>query len=171
MLTFAQARNCPFAPKEIIALQSVIAVPYVDVFGEEQMGQLVIHRDLAAEVGGIFGRLYARRFPIGRIVPIVRFNGDDLLSMAANNTSGFCYRNILGTGRLSMHATGRAIDLNPAYNPYTVRSGNTYPPGAEYDPSRPGTITQEIADEFRSRGWVWGGDWERKDWHHFEKPE
>ncbi len=88
-----------------------------------------------------------------------------------NNSSGFNYRNITGGDQLSMHAFGRAIDLNPARNPY-VREGRILPEGAAYDPSISGTITPtcELVSFFKRKAWVWGGDWmDKKDYMHFEK--
>ena len=91
--------------------------------------------------------------------------------MLANNTSAFNYRTIAGTTRLSNHATGRAIDINPMLNPF-MRDAYVAPSGATYDTKISGTVTEKIAEIFKSRGWSWGGDWtDRKDWQHFERPD
>lgn len=50
------------------------------------------------------------------------------------------------------------------------RDGAVIPPGAKYDVSQPGTLTPEAVSIFKSYGFGWGGDWEHKDWQHFEKP-
>ena len=42
----------------------------------------------------------------------------DTNSIGHNNTSAFNYRVVPGTDRLSNHAMGFAIDLNPVENPY-----------------------------------------------------
>jgi peptidoglycan L-alanyl-D-glutamate endopeptidase CwlK len=102
----------------------------------------------------------------------VKYGWSDDESMAANNSSGFNYRYIAGTDKLSQHAYGRAIDINPLFNPY-IRGDVVDPPGGVYDPSRPGTLVagDAIVQAFEARGWTWGGRWDtRKDWHHFEKP-
>jgi hypothetical protein len=105
----------------------------------------------------------------------LQFEWDDDRSMAANNTSGFNYRPMTGDGtsatRLSPHALGRAIDINPLLNPY-IKGEMIKPDGAVYDPSRPGTITADsfIVKFLKKRGWTWGGDWTSlKDYQHFEK--
>jgi hypothetical protein len=117
------------------------------------------------------------RPPVASVIPIsdpVFFaNGrwSDHLSMAANNTSSFNYRVVAGTSTLSAHATGRAIDINPAFNPY-IRGADTEPPGAVYDPTRPGTLTatHPVTRRFLELGWTWGGDFVAlKDYQHFEK--
>ena len=157
-------------PEEIKRAQVLLDIPYLSFEEDIRTGQLVIHIDLVKEIELIFKELLERKFPIEKMVPVAVFNWNDNTSMAANNTSGFNYRTIFGTMRFSHHATGRAIDINPALNPY-VRGVFIAPPGAVYDTKVRGTVTEEIAELFKKRGWEWGGDWTlRKDWQHFEKP-
>ena len=104
--------------------------------------------------------------------PIVRYGWSDEASMAADNTSAFNYRLIAGTDRLSRHATGRALDINPRRNPAVYPDGRIAPAGAVYRPGSPGTFTGEhpVVLAFRERGWRWGGDFTHlQDYHHFEK--
>lgn len=156
-------------PQEILDALASIELEYLTPDGELRRGELVVHVTLAQEVQEIFAQLLELRFPIARIEPVEHYDWNDDASMAANNTSAFNYRTIAGQARLSNHATGRAIDINPLWNPY-VRGTFIAPPGAVYDLARPGTITLEIASVFKERGWTWGGDWsDRKDWQHFEK--
>lgn len=157
-------------PDEIKRTLVLVDAPYVSFSGESREGQLVVHAKVAEEVRQLFTKLFEMRFPIARIVPIVAYGWDDAVSMAANNTSAFNYRVIHGTDRLSNHSYGLALDINPALNPYTQYDGEVVPRGARYNPGEPGTITEEIASLFKSRGWEWGGDWPRKDWQHFQKP-
>lgn len=158
-------------PKEISDTLTLIAVPFLSFESEVYEGELVVHADLAEEVKETFNILFEKRFPIERMVPVVMYGWDDDVSMAANNSSAFNYRLIAGTDRLSNHSFGRAIDINPFQNPYTQRDGKVVPDGAQYDPTQPGTVTEDIAAIFKSHGWQWGGDWQdRKDWQHFEKP-
>lgn len=158
-------------PKDISDKLTLIAVPFLSFEGEVCEGELVVHADLAEETKDIFNTLFEKRFLIERMVPVVMYGWDDDASMAANNSSAFNYRFIAGTDRLSNHSSGRAIDINPFQNPYTQRDGRVVPEGAQYDPSQPGTVTEDIAAVFKAHGWQWGGDWQdRKDWQHFEKP-
>ena len=65
-------------------------------------------------------------------------------------------RNVAGTSRLSIHAYGLAIDINPTQNPY----GNTLVT------NMPATFV----NIFRNEGWGWGGNWNsKKDAMHFSK--
>lgn len=169
-MTLDEALTGKEIPEEIKRAQTLLDIPYLSFEGDIRTGQLVIHAELAKEVELIFKELLKCKFPIEKMIPVVAFNWDDDASMAANNTSGFNYRTILGTMRFSHHATGRAIDINPFLNPYE-RGPFIAPPGAIYDTKIPGTTTEEIAELFKNRGWEWGGNWTtRKDWQHFEKP-
>ena len=66
-------------------------------------------------------RLFRERFPIRRMKLIDSYGADDHRSMNADNTSAFNCRFVAGTNRWSMHAYGKAIDLNPIENPYVPR--------------------------------------------------
>ena len=169
-MTLEEALAGKEIPNEIKNNLTLVSVPYFSFGGEVRDGQLVVHKEVASEVQEIFKKLLERRFPIQQIVPIVAYDWNDNASMSANNTSAFNYRFIYGTNRLSYHSYGRAIDINPAINPYSQNNGTIVPPDARYDITNPGTITIEIASLFKSRGWEWGGDWKTEtDWQHFQK--
>lgn len=168
-------RRCPKALRDA---QKVVAVTYWGFDGKVHRGQLVVDRELEKDVAEVFEVAFKERFPLRSVVPVsaapFRKDGrwDDDLSMAANNTSAFNYREVTGGGALSKHALGRAVDVNPLQNPY-VKGKLTLPPGAKYDPAAPGTLTAEhpVTKAFLARGWEWGGNWTSlKDYQHFEKP-
>lgn len=149
----------------------LVEVVHTDMDGRERWGQLVVHRDVAEDVGAAFVTLREQGFPIARMEPIEHFRGDDDASMAANNTSAFNCRRVTGGTRFSEHAYGWAIDLNPVQNPY-VRGGTVLPPaGRDYldrGRARPGMLRRPGAVEvFDALGWGWGGDWRSlKDYQH-----
>jgi hypothetical protein len=94
--------------------------------------------------------------------------------MEDNNTSAFCYRFIANTTRLSKHSFGKAIDINPFFNPVVYPDGNVSPNKAKYDIKVPGTFTEEspIVKEFIKKGWRWGRTFSKyADNHHFDKPD
>jgi len=165
------------APKEIVDTLALVSLQYVDFAGKEHHGHLVIAKDLVAEVTEIFHELFMAEFPIATMTPIAEYEWDDDASMRANNCSGFNYRVIAGTDRLSLHAAGRAIDINPLQNPYIVH-GLSSPPGLVYDPRNKGALVagSAIVQAFTSRGWEWGGNWNPLgkdgtiDYQHFQKP-
>jgi hypothetical protein len=58
------------------------------------------------------------------------YGAGDERSMAANNTSAFNCRGVLGSTSWSEHAYGRAIDINPVQNP-EIRDGVVSPAAGE----------------------------------------
>ena len=78
----------------------------------------------------------------------------------------------LGTPDESLKYLRRALDINPYLNPVIYSDGRIEPPGAVYRPGAPGTFFPEhpLLEEFRKRGWTWGGNFiTLKDNHHFDK--
>ena len=157
-----------------------LELSYVDFEGHEHLGQMVCNRHIADDLLYIFRRLYEARYPIASMRLIDDYGADDARSMAANNTSCFCYRRVAGSTALSKHSRGMAVDVNPLYNPCVyVRSGRVLPPeGRTYAHGRdrrkdiPGKIdvTDLCYRLFVSRGFRWGGAWRSlKDYQHFEK--
>jgi hypothetical protein len=168
----------PKCPKEIRERQRIVKLKYYSADGKIHQGQLVIDAALKDDIKKVFALALKERFPIYSVIPISdkRFRKDsrwdDELSMEANNTSAFNYREVTGGGRLSNHASGRAIDINPFQNPY-IKGDLILPRGAKYDPSIAGTFTSDhpIVRAFLQLGWVWGGNWTSpRDYQHFEKP-
>lgn len=168
----------PKCPDEIRKRQRLVAVKYYSIDGQVHRGQLVIDRELVKDLKRVFALALKERFPIYSVIPIsdkrFRKDGrwDDELSMEANNTSAFNYREVTGGGRLSNHAYGRAIDINTFFNPY-VKGDLVLPHGATYDPKVAGTFTADstVVQEFLRLGWTWGGTWASpRDYQHFEKP-
>lgn len=143
--------------------------------GKVHRGELVVHRDAVEPLLYVFGRALEARFPIRRMRVAAEYGGDDLAAMADDNTSAFNCRPVTGdSGKLSRHAWGLAVDVNPVENPYVDRRGTVHPPAGRShlrrDPARPGMITEDgaLARAFRHVGWHWGGDWwSNPDYQHF----
>lgn len=160
------------APREVIAALCLISVRYIGFDGRLHEGQLVVHRERAKDLEEIFLLIETMQFPLAGAVPVVRYGWSDAASMAADNTSAFNYRMVAGTDRLSCHALGRAIDINPWRNPVVCPDGRIIPAGALYRPGVPGTFTgaHPVVAALLGRGWRWGGHLDRlRDYHHFEK--
>ena len=163
----------------LISLDSLsyVHVLHVDFNGNTQTGELICNTAIAQDLVDIFKSLYEAKYPIDKIHLIDEYGADDDMSMAADNTSCFNYRLVKGSSKLSNHGLGRAIDLNPLYNPCVyLKSGEIAPPsGAAYaDRSAdfPYKIdTNDLAYKlFTQHGFTWGGSWNSlKDYQHFEK--
>lgn len=139
--------------------------------GDVARGELVVAAAIARPTLTLLRRLFALGFPIARMRLLDDY-GDDPRSMAADNSSAFCFRVIDGTTDLSWHALGMAIDLNPVENPW-VRPGHGFVPaeGAPYlerTDVRPGMIVRPgpVVRVFDELGWEWGGDWRHSLDHH-----
>jgi len=141
--------------------------------GRVHRGEVVIHADWATGITAVFADLFEARFPIEQMVLIDEFDGDDELSMAANNTSAFNCRFVAATTTWSEHAYGRAIDINPVQNPYLRGSIVQPPAGTEYlDRSLTEAAMlhdgDAVVSAFDGIGWSWGGGWANsQDYQHF----
>lgn len=163
-------RGCPVPLGKL----RVVDVSHWNFAGDVTMGELVVHRDSAADVVRIWAGFFAERFPIRRMLPIQRYGGSDFASIEADNTSAFNCRPVAGGRRWSQHAYGRAIDINPLENPYVHRGRTVHRdsvPFLDRSRVRPGMLVRNspelrVIDEV---GWRWGGRWKPpkpRDYQH-----
>lgn len=147
--------------------------------GQVQEGELICNQAIAQDLVEIFRALYDNQYPIEKIRLVDEYGADDESSMADNNTSCFNYRTVPNKTTLSNHSYGRAIDINPLYNPY-VRTKNgeilvspdNAAPYADRGADFPYKIDQNdlCYKLFIQHGFRWGGAWNSsKDYQHFEK--
>jgi D-alanyl-D-alanine carboxypeptidase len=162
--------GCPVGPSELRRLR----LAYWGYDGRRHLGALIVNRTVVAQVSTVFRQLYAKRFPIRVVRPVDAYGASDARSMAADNTSAFNCRPVVGPGpkRWSVHAYGEAIDVNPVENPYVDRGVVRPPAGAAYlrrAHERPGMATAggALVHAFESVGWSWGGRWSSPDYQHF----
>jgi hypothetical protein len=156
-----------------------LRVLHYDYDGRTHQGELICNKRIATKVLSIFLELYEARYPIQRISLPDNFDADDERQMRANNTSAFCYRPVSGSDKLSYHARGLAIDINPLYNPCVrrLKNGETQvqPSTAHPYVDRTKTFQYKITAGdlchriFLRYGFTWGGSWRSlKDYQHFE---
>ncbi|MCD8089397.1 MAG: M15 family metallopeptidase [Clostridiales bacterium] len=109
--------------------------------------KLTVNKNLKANYAGAFGELYEMGFPV-------------------KSVGCYNYRNTHG-GRLSEHALGTAVDINPNEN-YCLYSDGTKV-GTLYKPyENPYSVTNEVVAVFKKYGFGWGGDWgSTPDYMHF----
>ncbi len=141
-------------------------------------GELICNKRIADKLLLIFHSLYVQHYPIQRMRLPDEYDADDERQMSDNNTSCFCYRTISGKNKLSYHAKGLAIDINPRFNPFVrykngkqiVQPSN----GKDYaDRSKKYKYKISAGDPchtlFVRHGFSWGGAWRSsKDYQHFE---
>lgn len=155
-----------------IILNSIltIEVKYYGFDDQIHTGKIECNKKIADDLINIFNELLNIKFPIYQIYPISKYNYNDELSVRANNSSCFNFRVVAGTNKLSDHATGNAIDINPMENPWVHPSAIKIP-GREYNLDKKGTIDKSVVDIFMKYGWTWGGNWKNPDYQHFFKPD
>lgn len=157
-----------------------VKVLHRNLKGENVLGELVCNKEIASDLLDIFRELYDARYPIERMVLIDNYNAEDDPSMIANNSSCFNFRFVAGTTTLSNHSMGKAIDINPLYNPYVKKrvDGSYYVSPEQGRPyaDRSKNFDYKIDHNdlcyklFKKNGFTWGGDWiSLKDYQHFEK--
>ena len=169
-------------PEDILLDQEMIDVKYFNFEGNECQGQVVVNKNVLADIQKVFELIHSIKFPLAKAVPIgdQKYMWNDDASCEDNNTSAFNYRVITGGTRLSSHALGYAIDFNPIQNPYSKYDGEgeemlRIPKDSHYDINVPGTLhgEHEIVKLLKSLDWKWGGNWEKRngpvDYQHFEK--
>lgn len=179
---FSRISGVSYPAKCIVPLEDLryLVVPHYTLDGGVEIGELICNKLIADDLIDIFRNLFNARYPIESMRLVDDFGADDRASMSANNTSCFNFRNVAGTSKLSNHARGLAIDVNPRYNPYVKRkkNGTLYvsPENGREFADRNASFPYKIDEndllykEFKAHGFSWGGHWKtEKDYQHFQK--
>ena len=150
-----------------------VKVPYWGTDQRYHVGELVVNANIASLSANAFSTLARNHFPIRQMRLVDDFGGSDDASVKADNTSAFNCRRITNGPGWSMHAYGKAIDINPWVNPYVYHGHPQY--GVSTYVARtaaPGKILHGDATyrAFTAAGFTWGGDWTDGvlDYQHFE---
>jgi hypothetical protein len=169
--------GCPIGLKDLRYLR----IKHLNFNGEEQMGEMIVHKEISVEVTEIFKALYEIGYPIRKMRLVSDYKGSDWQSIESDNTSAFNCRKATGSKKWSKHSYGKAIDINPIENPYISRKGYISHKASKIYKKRvhQKSIYEDRAillkDDkavqiFKKYGWQWGGDWSGvKDYQHFSK--
>ena len=173
MIDVTWRKGCPVG---IDRLREV-HVTYRNPSGQSAQGILIVHEAVAEETKTIFKKLFEHAFVFHEIQPASAHAGYDNHLMETNTTSAFNCRRVTGGKSFSKHSYGKAIDINPLWNPY-VKGKKVLPPaGTPFAKNRrklkqggilhPKSLPVQL---FKQAGWTWGGDWKSlKDYQHVEK--
>jgi hypothetical protein len=168
-MPYTYRSGCPVGPTGLRRVK----MPYYDWAGVPQMGNIVLRTSATDDMQRVFYRAFKAKFPIRKMRLVDVYKGDDVTSMAADNTSAFNCRKVTGNPyRLSQHSYGHAIDINTVENPY-VTATRVYPSGSGTYLNRrwvrKGMIISSgpIAAGMRAEGWPWGARWSHPDYQHF----
>lgn len=161
--------GCPVGPDQL----RVVEMNHLGYDGRVKRGMMVLRADAVDRTVRAFSTAAWDSFPIEKMInPDVWGNDPD--QMAANNTSGFFCRSVVGNPyAMSPHSYGRAVDINTVQNPYF--DGSRWWPSngmAWIDRGRRDQgmlfdgvgMTRAMTDN----GYFWGGWWASKDYQHFQ---
>lgn len=171
---FARIKGKSFKPDGMTKRSDLryLTLLYINEKGEKCNGEMICNKAIADDLISIFRELYRQRYPIHSIRLVDEYDADDEKSMEANNTSCFNYRGTTSGARLSKHAYGMAIDINPLWNPCIHVSGKH----AGLIEPKTAKRTHKINRNdpcyklFIKHGFRWGGAWKSiKDYQHFER--
>ena len=142
--------------------------------GTVARGVLVVNKDVAEVVAEILTTLFDEKFPIRKIRPVEKYDGDTNASLKDDNTSAFnCRRldQINAPVPDSPHANGRAIDINPRENPWRDLRCDCWVPTAATKSRKPGPgVIYEgglVWKAFTENDWIWQNI-DVPDYMHFD---
>lgn len=155
--------------------------------GNVQVGEMIVNKEIADSTLSVFKSLFSSKYQIRQMHLADDFWYIDSLTtddvcMLVDNTSCFNYRVVQGTSKVSNHAKGLAIDINPHENPYAKAVGDgtysiikpqLYAEGymTDRESKAHAITTNDLAYQlFTANGFTWGGSWTSvKDYQHFER--
>lgn len=141
-----------------------LSIKYINYDGDTKYGILQVNKSIVDNTKGVFNDLYEIKFPIYKIDKSYQRKDEDIIM--DNITTSYNFRFVMGTDKLSNHAKGYAIDLNPKVNPAKPsKISHVYDESIET-----GKITDEVIKIFKKWGFKWGGEIFGSFWdsHHFE---
>ena len=149
--------NPPLSQDDMKKYLTTIKVPILNEKGKKTTMNLTVHVKLAAEFKAIFKDMVKAKFRI-----------------KSSSTCAYVWKNIIGTGTVSQHSYGLAIDVNWDDNPCFYNTNVDVTNG--YGGYKPGTnkfsVTQKVINIWKAHGFYWGGDWTgKKDTMHFSYTE
>jgi uncharacterized protein YegP (UPF0339 family) len=165
-------RGCPVGPSKL----RTVTMNYYGFDKRMHRGVVIVRSNLTGRTSRSLAKALSAGYPIAKMRNPNAYGGNDPRQMAANNTSGFNCRKVVGNPYAqSPHSYGIALDVNPVHNPYRDRNGKWWPSnGRRYIDRTPlkrgmlgsgSALTKQLSRE----GYFWGGRWSPgRDYQHFE---
>lgn len=142
----------PTTKEGIMKYLTTVEVPITRKDGTKGTTTVTIHKDVAQDLKNVLQRAQDGGFKVYGI-------------------SGFTWRNVAHSSKMSQHALGLAVDINVTENYCVYPSTGQVDASSFWDPSRSEySIPRDgvLVKAFKSIGWGWGGDWKsKKDYMHF----
>lgn len=188
---FDRINNKSYITNDDISLKDLSYIKFLhyDFNNNVKVGELIVNKIILDRIINILRELFNNKYQINSFILVDNYfdneNVDrysiDLKSIKYDNSYSFFYRKIYKTNKLSNHAYGLAIDINPKENPYLpfVDGKSDFSNLTEEDiyylnnrdKNIPHVITHDdlLYKLFIANGFSWGGDWiDTKDYQHFE---
>lgn len=188
---YNRIKNKSYIENDEITLNDLIYIKFLhyDFNDNVKVGEIIVNKKIKERIINILKELFYNKYQINSFCLVDSyFDSDDeerynidLKSVKYDNSYSFFYRKIYKTDKLSNHAYGLAVDINPKENPYLpFRDGkldysNLTEEDIYYlenrDKNIPHVITHDdlVYKLFIKNGFTWGGDWiNTKDYQHFE---
>ncbi len=169
--------GCPVSREDLRYMQLL----HYDLEGNIHVGEMISNRHITDVLLSVFRQLYDARYPIEKMILVDEYDANDEASSSDNNTSCFNFRSVANTNRLSYHARGLAVNINPLYNPYIISGYNTdeekicTPAAGVRYLDRTQDFPYKIDPDdlcvrlFKEAGFTWGGEWKyTPDYMHFD---
>ena len=152
-LNYLFPNGIPTTQAECSSYITTVPVALTSRDGTKTTGNISVHKSLASDVQDVFQKVQNAGFKI-------------------YEASGYSYRkmNNGGSGKLSHHSYGVAIDINVNEN-YSHRGSVIYA-GSFWNPSKSEfsiPTNGALVSAFEAKGWKWGGKWSGnyQDYMHF----
>ena len=187
---FNRIINKSYIENDFIKLDDLVYIKFLhyDFNNNVKEGELIVNKKIKDKIINILKELFDNKYQINSFKLIDNYfdNEEDKIaidrkSILDDNSYSFFYRKIYGTDKLSKHAHGLAIDINPRENPYLPFVDGKYDytyldeQDKYYLDNRDKDIDHVITHDdllykvFLKNGFTWGGDWDTsKDYQHFE---
>lgn len=188
---FDRINNKSYITNDDISLKDLSYIKFLhyDFNNNVKVGELIVNKIILDRIINILRELFNNKYQINSFILVDNYfdnenvdrNSIDLKSIKYDNSYSFFYRKIYKTNKLSNHAYGLAIDINPKENPYLpfVAGKSDFSNLTEEeiyylnnrDKNIPHVITHDdlLYKLFIENGFSWGGDWiDTKDYQHFE---
>lgn len=160
--------GCPVQLSELVRID----LNYLGFDGQVHRGHLVVRRGHEEKFLAVMQVALETNFSFRIMQDPSAYGNDDTVSMEADNTYAFSCRQVTGNAaRISPHAYGTAIDVNPRENPYRLPDGSWLPvvgrPYINRNPTRTGMLDESsaVVRAFKRQGFQWYSGW---DWQHFQ---
>ncbi len=92
--------------------------------GKIKLGEMICHKDIANALIDIFRELFNNHYPIERMQLIDDLTPTTLSRWNTTTPHALVSALLLAQKKLSNHSLGKAVDINPLYNPYVKRRSN-----------------------------------------------